>query len=196
MMQTDHKKVLAKLYPPISYNVNGERFLAQCEVDGNAFDRLQQSAVEILGVVTPVTSGLMINDWERICGLENTYTLPYSVRVQNVVKQLNVTGGLSIPYFVNVASTLGYEISINELTPFRAGENRVGDELLIEDSIFGWQVNVRANTQNIVRFYAGASLAGERLSEYHDNVIETFFKDIKPAHTAVRFTYGDNHATN
>ena len=57
-------------------------------------------------------------------------------------------------------------------------------------------MNVRANTQNIVRFYAGASLAGERLSEYHDNVIETFFKDIKPAHTAVRFTYGDNHATN
>lgn len=195
-MQIEHKQLLARLYPPVSYNINGERFLTQCEVDGNAFDRVQKSAVDVLGVVTPITSGLMINDWERVCGLENASSLPYSVRVQNVVKQLNVIGGLSIPYFVNIASTLGYEISIDELTPFRAGENRAGDELLIEDSIFCWQVNIRANTQNVVWFYAGVSLAGERLSEYHDNVIETFFNEIKPAHTAVRFTYGEHHATN
>ena len=31
-MQINHKQVLSKLYPPISYNINGEHFLAQCEV--------------------------------------------------------------------------------------------------------------------------------------------------------------------
>lgn len=40
-MRFEHKSILAQLYPPVAYQVNGENFLMQCEVDGNAFDRLQ-----------------------------------------------------------------------------------------------------------------------------------------------------------
>lgn len=189
-MQINHKQVLSKLYPPISYDINGEHFLAQCEVDGNAFNRLQQKADDMLNVVEPITSNSMLADWERLCNLENNKSLPYITRVQNVVKQLNTLGGLSITYFVNLAKTLGYKINITELIPFRAGFSHASDEVLAEDSIFCWQVDIHANSQAVAYFYAGASLAGERLSEYHDSVIEAFFNDLKPAHTAVRFTYG------
>lgn len=32
-MANDYKHALAQLYPPVSYNINGKQFLAQCEVD-------------------------------------------------------------------------------------------------------------------------------------------------------------------
>ncbi len=69
IMQTDHKKVLSKLYPPVSYDVNGERFLAQCVVDGTAFDRLAKSAVDLLQIIEPATSNTMLSDWEHLCGI-------------------------------------------------------------------------------------------------------------------------------
>lgn len=46
-----HANALKQLYPPVSYNINGEHFIAQCEVDGNTFDRLQQSAEEVLAAI-------------------------------------------------------------------------------------------------------------------------------------------------
>ena len=61
-----HANVLKQLYPPVSYNINGEHFIAQCEVDGSAFDRLQQSAEEVLASIEPATSNQMLSDWERI----------------------------------------------------------------------------------------------------------------------------------
>lgn len=195
-MQIEHKKVLATLYPPISYNINGERFLMQCEVDGKAFDRVQYKATQILNAVTPNQAGDMLVDWERVCGIVTDLSLPFSVRVKTVLGVLNAVGGLSIPYFIRLAAAIGYEISISELTPFRAGENRVGDELLTADSIFCWQVNIKEASQLVTRFYAGSSLAGERLSFYQDPIIEGLFDDLKPAHTAVRFTYGEQHAAN
>ena len=55
--------------------------------------------------------------------------------------------------------------------------------------MFVWAVNVQSNSQVVWRFRAGASAAGERLSHFSDSVIESIFEDLKPAHTAVRFTY-------
>ena len=52
-----------------------------------------------------------------------------------------------------------------------------------------WHVNVRGGNNRITRFRAGISAAGDRLTDYGDAVIETVIQDLKPAHTAVRFTY-------
>lgn len=194
MMQTDHKKVLAKLYPPISYDVNGERFLAQCEVDGNAFDRLQKSAVDLLQIIEPATSNTMLSDWERLCGIKTDYTNNYQARVKRVIAKLNAIGGLSIPYFKRIAESIGYRIEIKEFSPLANDLPTTGDLAQFRNEardnlIFMWRVSVLNGNDNIVYFRAGGSFAGNHLVEFGDPIIEEFFRDLKPAHTYCYFAY-------
>ena len=194
MMQTDHKKVLAKLYPPISYDINGERFLAQCEVDGNAFDRLQKSAVDLLQIIEPATSNTMLSDWERLCGIKTDYTNNYQARVKRVIAKLNAIGGLSIPYFKRIAESIGYRIEIKEFSPLANDLPTTGDVAQFRNEardnlIFMWRVSVLNGDDNIVYFRAGSSFAGNHLVEFGDPIIEEFFRDLKPAHTYCYFAY-------
>lgn len=194
MMQTDHKKVLAKLYPPVSYDVNGELFLAQCEVDGNAFDRLQKSAVDLLQIIEPATSNTMLSDWERLCGIKTDYTNNYQARVKRVIAKLNAIGGLSIPYFKRIAESIGYRIEIKEFSPLANDLPTTGDLAQFRNEardnlIFMWRVSVLNGDDNIVYFRAGSSFAGNHLVEFGDPIIEEFFRDLKPAHTYCYFAY-------
>ncbi|CWW57621.1 DUF2313 domain-containing protein [Haemophilus influenzae] len=194
MMQTDHKKVLAKLYPPVSYDVNGERFLAQCEVDGNAFDRLQKSAVDLLQIIEPTTSNTMLSDWERLCGIKTDYSNNYQARVKRVIAKLNAIGGLSIPYFKRIAESIGYRIEIKEFSPLANDLPTTGDLVQFRNEerdnlIFMWRVSVLNGDDNIVYFRAGSSFAGNHLVEFGDPIIEEFFRDLKPAHTYCYFAY-------
>ncbi|HHF4132324.1 TPA: YmfQ family protein [Haemophilus influenzae] len=194
MMQTDHKKVLAKLYPPVSYDVNGERFLAQCEVDGNAFDRLQKSAVDLLQIIEPATSNTMLSDWERLCGIKTDYTNNYQARVKRVIAKLNAIGGLSIPYFKRIAESIGYRIEIKEFSSLANDLPTTGDLAQFRNEardnlIFMWRVSVLNGDDNIVYFHAGSSFAGNHLVEFGDPIIEEFLRDLKPAHTYCYFAY-------
>lgn len=101
--------------------------------------------------------------------------------------QINGNGG--IPYFIRLAAAAGYTITISEPQPFRAGVNRAGDRLAREDIMWVWWVDVAAQSQTVWRFRAGSGTAGSRLSQYSDAVIESLFNRLKPAHTAIRFTY-------
>lgn len=193
-MERDYKRTLARLYPPVAYDVNGERFLAQCEVDGKAFDRLEQSAMEVLNVVSPETSGGLLADWERICGIKSDQSKTYSERVKRVIIQLNAIGGLSIPYFKQLAESIGYRIEIKEFSPLQNDLPNTGDLIAFrnepsESLIFMWRVTVLNGDDNIIYFRAGQSLAGEHLVEFGDPIIEEFFRDLKPAHTYCYFAY-------
>ena len=194
MIQTDHKKVLAKLYPPISYDVNGERFLAQCEVDGHVFDRFKKSAVDLLQIIEPATSNTMLSDWERLCGIRTDYSNNYQARVKRVIAKLNAIGGLSIPYFKRIAESIGYRIEIKEFSPLANDFPTTGDLAQFRDEardnlIFMWRVSVLNGDDNIVYFRAGSSFAGNHLVEFGDPIIEEFFRDLKPAHTYCYFAY-------
>ena len=189
-----HANVLKQLYPPVSYNINGEQFIAQCEVDGAAYDRLQQRAEHVLAVIEPVTSDAMLADWERICGIKTDLSRPYQERVKRVIAQLNAVGGLSIPYFMRIAESIGYQIQIKEFSPLQNDLHNPGDIAQFrndprESLIFMWRVTVLNGDDNIVYFRAGESFAGEHLVEFGDPIIEEFFKDLKPAHTYCYFAY-------
>lgn len=189
-----HANVLKQLYPPVSYNINGEHFIAQCEVDGNAFDRLQQSAVEILSVIEPATSNQMLADWERLCGIKTDYSNNYQARVKHVIAKLNAIGGLSIPYFKRIAESIGYRIEIKEFSPLANDLPTTGDLAQFRNEtrdnlIFMWRVSVLNGDDNIVYFRAGSSFAGNHLVEFGDPIIEEFFRDLKPAHTYCYFSY-------
>lgn len=185
-----HAKLLTGLYPPVSYDINAERFTSQCVVDGACFDRLQDSAEQIANVINPITSGQMLIDWERVLGITNV-DKPYQQRVLTVIAKINEIGGLSIPYFTQLAQFAGYHIKIVEPQPFRAGINRCGDCLEAEEVIYSWRVRVFSNAQQVILFRAGMNTAGDKLNSYSDSLIETLFEELKPAHTYVSFEYGE-----
>ncbi|THA20644.1 DUF2313 domain-containing protein, partial [Histophilus somni] len=81
------------------------------------FDRLQDSAEQIANVINPITSGQMLIDWERVLGITNV-DKPYQQRVLTVIAKINEIGGLSIPYFTQLAQFAGYHIKIVEPQPF------------------------------------------------------------------------------
>ena len=189
-----HSNALKQLYPPVSYNINGEHFIAQCEVDGSAFDRLQQSAEEVLAAIEPATSNQMLADWERVCGIKTDLSKSYQERVKRVIVQLNAVGGLSIPYFTRIAESIGYQIQIKEFSPLQNDLPNPGDLVQFrneprESLIYMWRVTVLNGDDNIVYFRAGSSFAGDHLVKFGDPIIEEFFRDLKPAHTYCYFAY-------
>lgn len=189
----EYQATLARLYPPVSYNLNGEQFLAQCEVDAKQFERLEDSAVAVLNGMEPETARVMLSDWERVCGISADPSKPYASRVNKVIAQLNAVGGLSIPYFKRLAESIGYQIQIKEFSPQQNDLPNAGDVLFQNserDTLgFMWKVTVTNADDNIRRFRAGISSAGERLTDFGDPIIEEFFRDLKPAHTYCYFAY-------
>ena len=183
-----YRETLLGLLPPVSYARTAPRIRAQAQIDGKALDEVQEHGLTVTNAINPATSGDMLLDWERVLGLIPDGKTRQE-RMLAVLAKLNETGGLSIPYFVQLAAAAGYQIQITEPQPFRAGVNRVGDRLGHEDVIYVWRVNIKNGNNHIYQFRAGVSTAGERLSGYGDAFIERVIQDLKPAHTDVYFTY-------
>ncbi|WP_235088145.1 putative phage tail protein [Chromobacterium sp. Beijing] len=123
----NHDELLTLLLPPTSYAAaTGGSLEAELSAEGNALDVVQASARSAVGGVTPFLSQQMLLDWERVCGITPAANAPYQQRLQTVLAKLAEIGGLSIPYFIRLAAGLGYQITINEPQPFRAGLNCAG----------------------------------------------------------------------
>lgn len=183
-----YSDTLLRLLPPVSYNRTAAGIRSAAKIDGNCLDGVQSSASRILGVINPRTSGNYILRWEQVLGLSGI-GLNAQQRINAVLAKLNEIGGLSIPYFKQLAASIGYSITITEPQPFRAGVNRAGDMLAREDIMWAWWVNVNNANSQAAYFRAGISAAGDRLTDYGDAIIETMFRDLKPAFTNIRFTY-------
>ena len=181
--------LLPLYYPPVSYDVRATRQAAERQAEAAIFDGVQAQSAQLLAAAYAPTAGGDITRWERLLGINPPQPDNYARRVADVLAKLNETGGLSIPYFIGLAAAAGYTITISEPQPFRAGVNRAGDRLAHEDIMWVWWVDVAAQSQTVWRFRAGSGTAGSRLSQYSDAVIESLFNRLKPAHTAIRFTY-------
>lgn len=184
-----HATLLAALLPPASYSPTAPRVAGELQADANALDEAQASARRLLDAVTPFGAGDLIGDWERVLGVTPSAGASYQERIEAAVAKLAQVGGLSIPYFTELAKRLGYDIEIVEPQPFRAGTSRAGDRIWTPDVIWAWQVVVRGSNVRAYQFRAGISRAGDRLVSFGDPVIEAVFNDLKPAFTFVYFSY-------
>lgn len=187
-----YRDLLAQLLPPVAYSPDSKKLNAELTAEGNVFGTLENHAGQALDAVTPLFSHSLLADWERVLAITTIDGDSYQQRMQRVLAKLAETGGLSIPYFIRLASNLGYTITIDEPQPFRSGENRAGDRLWIPDIIWVWRVNIKNSGTQVYRFRAGSSVAGERLSAFGNQVIETIFNDLKPAYTFCYFAYQEN----
>lgn len=180
------------LLPAYSYDPNGEHLSAELQAEANLMDAVRTSAARVLGSVTPFYSSMTLMDWERVYAVVPREGATQQERRQNVLVKMAATGGLSIPYFTTLATSLGYTITITEPRAFQAGVNRCGDTLWVEGMRWVWQVNVIGSQTQKYRFRAGASAAGEPLLAFGESILETTFKDLKPAFTDCYFTYEDD----
>jgi uncharacterized protein YmfQ (DUF2313 family) len=125
-----YRDLLAQLLPPVAYSPDSKKLNAELTAEGNVFGTLENHAGQALDAVTPLFSHSLLADWERVLAITTIDGDSYQQRMQRVLAKLAETGGLSIPYFIRLASNLGYTITIDEPQPFRAGENRAGDRLV------------------------------------------------------------------
>ena len=154
-------------------------------VDGRAADLVEEA--------DPRTTAELLADWERVAGLPDPCVAALGVsqtaaqRRAALVAKLTTIGGQSAAYYIALAASLGYTITVTEFSPFQAGSD-AGDALTNDGWRFVWQVN--APEASIVEFSAGRSSAGEPLRAWGNELLECVINRLKPANTYVLFAYG------
>lgn len=191
----DHYKQLLKLLMP-----PGEAFPRDVGTNMDAllhglaeeWARIDARGERLIIDGLPATTNELLTDWERVTGLPDkcagTLETTMQGRRNAVVSKLTSTGGQSKSYFIAVAKALGYDVTITEFRPFRAGFSRAGDRLTNGDWVYAWQVNSPETT--IIDFRAGQSCAGEPLRAWGNDTLECKINQLKPAHTIAIFSYG------
>ena len=140
----------------------------------------------------PRIAAELLLDWERVAGLPDT-CVALSGQNQSIaqrraarVARLTMLGGQSKAYFIALAASLGYTVTITEFRPFRAGQSRSGDPVATNWQ-FAWQVNAPLNT--VTPFRAGNAVAGDQVNSWGNKLLECVLSRFKPAHTTVVFAY-------
>lgn len=138
--------------------------------------RIDQRAEQLLSEADPRTTTEMIDEWERSLGLPDPCTGPLATlqeRRAAVTAKLTAIGQQSPAYFIALAATLGFSVTIDEQ---------------VDADPFKWRVN--APTETIRSFRAGQSTAGEALRTWGNALLECAISRLSPAHTQVVFGYG------
>lgn len=185
----EHAELLFRLLPPECYSPDDPDLSAQLVADGNALDAVQANADRLLGAVTPYGADETISDWERVVGISPAAGADQQQRIDAVIAKLRQVGGLSIPYFTQLAAGLGYTVTIDEPQYAQAGVSRAGDVLYDQDVIWVWQVQVQAAAPVTIQACAGTARAGDAITWFGDPVFEQIFNELKPAWTFVYFSY-------
>jgi uncharacterized protein YmfQ (DUF2313 family) len=154
------------------------------------YERHTNRANQLLVDAFPLTTYELLPEWESALGLPDPCAgvgPTLQVRRAQVVARFAGQGGQSVPYIIQYAKNLGYDIEITQYKPARAGMLRAGDPCCGEEWAFAWRVNTPLNTSH--DFRAGQSSAGEPLSTIGNTVLECELEAIAPAHTTVFFEY-------
>lgn len=165
----------------------------QAEIWGAVVD---PRAADLLEIETDPRFTLeLLGEWERAYGLPDpcipvVQTLPERRRA--LAQKIAMQGGQSRAFFIGVAASLGYAITIKEYVPFQFGLSSFGGShgrLNPPGFRFCWTVNV-GNTR-LTRFQFGVSSFGRDplLSIRRAEDLECLFGRIKPAHTLLFFNY-------
>jgi uncharacterized protein YmfQ (DUF2313 family) len=194
----DYAKVLADLLPrglawprdPAAVIMLVMRGLAE------EFARVNARDCDLLAESYPCGASETLSDWERVAGLPDPCTGPLPTVQQRraaVCAKLGAIGGASEAYFIELAATLGYQITIQTFEPFRASKNRAGDPVYGQNWVYAWRITVQSPV-TFVHFRAGRSAAGEPLRTWGNKMLECAFMANKPAHTVLFLAYRINSA--
>lgn len=157
------------------------------------FERVDARANQLIKEADPRSALETLDQWESFLGLPDECTGEQTTiegRRQEILAKLTALGGISRQYYIDLARALGYEITITEFRPFRAGLSRAGDALTNGDWIYAWRVNAPA--VNGILFRAGSGRAGDPLALFSNEVLECVISKNNRASRIVLFAYGNS----
>ncbi len=132
--------------------------------------RVHDRGQDVIEEADPRTTDELLADWERVTGLEGEGT--DAERRAVVWAHLTARGGQSAAYFAAIAASLGLEVTIETVLPFRCDRSTVGTPLYDDGWAFVWWVTGPAATSAALRAQ-----------------LEAIFEQHKPAHTIVHFAW-------
>lgn len=155
-------------------------------VHNRVFDMIMESDVR--------TTNEMLTDWERVLELPDPDCVAalgeqtFAERRNAVVEKFVRLGGASAQYFIDLALSLGFVISIREYGP----DNTTTD---LPSGIthgttlwkYTWEVN--APLQSPRNFLVNVGRIQEPLRSWNNEILECFLLKFKPAHTNLIFVY-------
>lgn len=194
----DYGRQLGQLLPPgQAWSSNPDSNLKRLlRGFGESLARVHWRADQLDRETDPALAHELLERWETVLGLPDTCSGALEETLQGrrnaVLAKLFSTGGQSPAFFQGVAAALGFDISISEFRPFRAGLAAAGDPLTNGDWCHAWRVNAPETT--VISFRAGQSVAGEPLQAWGNDTLECKFDQLKPAHTVAIFGYGATEA--
>lgn len=184
---------LRALLPPEAYNLNASKLAAVLEAEAAALAGATLATDQVISAILP-DSGSGLADWERVLNLPDPCLVGVSQsmgqRVNAAVSKWKGYAGQSAPFFIAMAKSLGYDITITTFRPARAGIARAGDPIYGGDWDFTWRVNAPAVTVTYAR--AEVAGAGDPLASWGNKTLECRFRQLMPAESILLFGYGDN----
>lgn len=153
--------------------------------------RIDARAIQLIEESDPRTTFELLSDWERVAGLPDTCVVALTdtqstdQRRSALVGRLASLGGQSIAYFVSLAASLGFAVTITEFH-----EHSVSDD--VEHPMYGpawnfaWQVNAALNTVTEITVESDVS---EAIASWGNAILECVFNRLKPAHTTILYSY-------
>ena len=130
--------------------------------------RLNQRAIDVLRETFPCTTLELLPEWEATLGLPDLCIGPLDTiqqRQQAVCLKFIARGGQSADYYIRLAASIGYTITITTFiaSPFVVDHSRVDEPLDDEQWAYVWQVNVAAGADTLVYFRVDESTVDEPL---------------------------------
>lgn len=186
MTDSDYLQALLSLLPPgKAYPRDGQGIMrAAIEAFAEELARIDARADNLIDEADPRTALETLADWERVLALTAQDTI--AARRLAIESKLTEVGGQSRAYFIALAASLGYTITITEFRPFTC-ETDIDQGIYEDDCRFTWQVNLPATT---VTEATCQSPCSEPLRSWGDDALEAAMNAKKPAHTTVLFAYG------
>lgn len=193
LTETDYLRQLQALLPPgpawpKDDDATLTRLLAALAAELSRVDGRAQQLVE---EADPRTVAELFADWERVAGLPDACAVAFggtqtvAQRRAALVGRMTTLGGQSPAYFVGLAASLGYAITITE---FRAHCVNDDVECPLYDTAwnFAWQVNAALNTVTDITV---DNTVEDPIAAWGNALLECVIKRLKPAQTTVLFSY-------
>jgi uncharacterized protein YmfQ (DUF2313 family) len=183
-----HADLLKLLLPPEAIEPGGLHIGIELAAEGAALDAVQAAAVQLLEESDPRTTAALLPDFERVYGLPESYvtgTQSFGERRVALVAKATMAGAQSRQFFIDLAATIGYAITITEHSPHNTEldteQPATGDE-----ERFTWTVNCGATTVREATTEDDTEMA---TAVWGNDLLEAFINRYKPAHTLALFAY-------
>lgn len=185
-----YKAVLAALKPTgAAWPTHADASFAHFEgAKAEELTRIHNRAIDLLDEADPRSPRETLTEWENQVGRDACFEkiAGDAARRAFVHARWIAKGGQSRGYFIGLARAIGYDIAIEEFTPFKCDDPCDG-AIYHPDAVFVWRVHAPAIAEYWMTSDAPAASA---IREWDTGALECLLRKLKPGHTALVFNYG------